>query len=203
MSSAAAGTAPSCPSPGPPPPEPAPGRARPGRVSRDILNHPALTGTDPAALDAWAASLEDTIAALGGPAGKYRRRGSPPRLTAAGLVTATRILSYLGISQRVLAPFPGIHPATFCQALRPVTRALAGVPAPPAAPPPHAAPRTRDQLTAYAAGHGIDLSIPEPGKAPTAPEATLGLPGTPQTLLILKRLQDNANANHVFDPEVL
>jgi hypothetical protein len=159
-----------------PAPEPAPGPILPGRASRDVLNHRALTGMAPAALDAWAASLEDPIAALGGPAGKCRRRGSPPRLTTADLVTAARILRYLGIPQSVLAPFLGIHQATFCQALKPVTRALAGAPAPPAAPPPQPAPRTRDQLIAYAAGHGIDLTIPEPGKAHTAPETTIKLP---------------------------
>jgi hypothetical protein len=171
-----------------PAPEPAPERALPGRVPLDVLNHPALTGTGPAALTAWAQSLEDLAAALGGPSRTHRRRGYPPRLTAGDLFTAARIMAYLGISQRVLAPFLGVCPTALCKALKPVTRAAAGVPPPPAAPPPAAPPRTRDEFLAYAAAHGINLSIPEPGKAPTAPEATLQTPDTPQTHLILERL---------------
>jgi hypothetical protein len=75
------------------------------------------------------------------------------------------------VSGHVLAPFPGVRDVTLYQALQHVTRALAGIPPPPAAPP-----RTRDELIAYAAGHGIDLSIPLPGKPQTAPEATLTTP---------------------------
>jgi Rhodopirellula transposase DDE domain len=170
-----------------PAPEPAPERALPGRVPAGTLNHPALTGTDPAALTAWAQALEDLTAAPGGPSRRHRRRGRPPRLTAADLITAARIMSYLGISQRVLAPFLGVHPTTLCLALKPAARAAAGIPPPPAAPPPAAPPRTRSEFLAYAAAHGINLSIPEPGKARTAPEATLQTPDTPQTRLILER----------------
>ena len=39
------------------PGQPAPEPARPGRCSRDLLNHPALTGLDPAGLTALAAAL--------------------------------------------------------------------------------------------------------------------------------------------------
>ena len=41
-----------------PEPEPEPQPARPGRAARDLLNHPALTGMDPAGLTALAAALE-------------------------------------------------------------------------------------------------------------------------------------------------
>jgi hypothetical protein len=170
-----------------PAPEPAPGPAVPGRVPLTVLNHPALTGTDPARLLAWTESLQDVIAALGGPAPGPRRRGPLPRLTAADLVTATRLISHLGLPQRVLAPFLGVSQATLSQALKPVTRATAGVPPPPTAPPPPARPRTREEFLACAAGHGIDLSIPQHGKPHTAPEATLRTPDTPRTHIILER----------------
>jgi hypothetical protein len=179
-----------------PAPEPAPERALPGRVPLAVLNHPALTGTDPTALLAWAQSLEDLTAALGGPSRKHRRRGLPPRLTANDLIIAARIMSYLGISQPALAPFLGVHPTTLCKALKPVTRAAAGIPPPPAAPPPAAPPRTRGEILAYAAGHGIDLTIPEPGKAHTAPEATLQAPDTPLTHLISEHLPDRPDLQH-------
>jgi hypothetical protein len=180
-----------------PAPEPAPERVMPGRVPAGILNHPALTGMDPAALPAWAQSLEGLLAALGGPAPGNRRRGSPPRLTAAGLVIAARIRARLGLPLRVLAPFPGIGFSTLSQNLKPAARAIAAsAQPPPAAPPPAAPPRTRDDFLVYAAGHGINLSIPESGKAHTAPEATLQTPDTPQTHLILERLPSDANAKH-------
>ena len=102
-------------------------------------------------------------------------------------------MNYLGISQRTLAPFLGVHSATLCLALKPVTRATAGVPPPPAAPPPAAPPRTPGELLAYAAAHGINLSIPEPAEAHTAPEATLQTPDTPQTHLILELLRHRSN----------
>ena len=88
----------------------------------------------------------------------------------------------------ILAPLLGVHPTTFGQALRPVTRALAVIPQPPAAPPPGARPRTRDELLGYAAAHGIDLTVRQTRKADTAPEATLADPDTRQTHLILEHL---------------
>jgi hypothetical protein len=41
-----------------PEPEPEPPPARPGRCPAGLLNHPALTGMDPASLTALAAALE-------------------------------------------------------------------------------------------------------------------------------------------------
>ena len=177
-----------------PAPEPAPERAR---VPLAILSHPALTGTDPASLDALAAAAAVPAAASraqdrwnrrGGPSKSKGSPGRKPLLSTPDLVAASRIIAYLGLSQRAVAPLFGVHPATFCQALKPVTRALAAIPPPPAAPPPPAPPRTRDELLAYAAGHGIDLSIPPPREAHTAPEATLETSDTPTTHLILERL---------------
>jgi hypothetical protein len=182
-----------------PAPEPAPERALPGRVPAGTLNHPALTGMDPAALLAWAESLEDLLAALGGPA-PQGRRGPAPRLTAADLVIAARIRAHLGLPLRALAPFLGISYATLSQSLKPAARAIAAsAQPPPAAPPPPAPPRTRDDFPAYAAGHGVHLSIPPPEQARTAPEATLTTPDTPQTHLILERSQGDGNAKQLID----
>ncbi len=162
-----------------PAPAPAPQRPPPPRVPAATLNHPALTGTDPAALLAWARSLEGTLAALGGPA-PGTRRGPEPRLAAAGLVIAARIRAHLTLPLHVLAPLLGAGPSGLGKRLKPATAAIAAsTHPPPAAPPPAAPPRTRGRLLAYAAGHGIDLSIPPPGQAHTAPQATLEAPGTP------------------------
>jgi Rhodopirellula transposase DDE domain len=186
--------------PQPRPARPAPEPDRPPRVPFETPNHPALTGMDPRDLLDWTESLHDLITALGGPGRTRRRRGSPPRLTAADLVAATRIMAHLGISKELLAPFLGVHATTFGQALPPVTRALAGAPPPPAAPPlKPLRPRAPSALIAYAAGHGIDLTTPPPRKLPTAPGATLETPGTPQTHFILERLHSGGNAMDFFD----
>jgi Rhodopirellula transposase DDE domain len=170
-----------------PAPAPAPQRPLPPRVPAGTLNHPALTGTGPAALLAWAQSLEGLITALGGPGPGRKRRGPRPRLTAADLVLAARIRAHLGLPLHVLAPLLGVTGSGLCQSLKPVTRAIAAGPQPPpAAPPPPAPPRSCTALTAYAARHGIDLST-VPGQARTAPEATLKAPDTPQTNLISER----------------
>jgi hypothetical protein len=190
--------------PVPRPARPAPGRPVPGRVPPGTLNHPALTGMDPADLLALASAAEspaamsreqDRHARRGGPrrtAG--RTRGSRPRLDTADLVTAARVIAYLGVPQYILAPLLGVHPTTFGQALRPVTRALAVIPQPPAAPPPGAPPRTADELLGYAAAHGIDLTVRQTRKADTAPEATLGDPDTRKTHLILEHLHNDGTA---------
>jgi hypothetical protein len=176
-----------------PAPAPAPRRPPPPRVPAGTLNHPALTGTDPVALLAWARSLEGTLAALGGPA-PGTRRGPEPRLTTADLVTAARIRAHLALPLHALAPLLGTSASLLSRRLRPAAAAIAAsAHPPPAAPPPAAPPRTRDKLLAYAARHGIDLSTQPPGQAPTAPQATLKAAGTPQTHLILERLLSTDN----------
>jgi hypothetical protein len=162
-----------------PAPGPAPERPPPGRVALTVLNHPALTGMDPVGLAAWARSMEDQVAALGGPA-RAGRRGRAPRLATADLVVAARIRAHLRLPLRVLAPLLGIDFSTLSPALKPAAGAIAASTRPPhAAQPPPSPPRTPSQLLTYAAAHGIDLSVPPPGQARTAPEATLRLPGTP------------------------
>src|SRR4029077_5912966 len=119
------------------------------------LNHPALTGTDPAALLALAAALEVPAEASreqrrhirrGGPRTPTGRPGRKARLSTADLVTAARITAHLGLPQNAVAPPLRAPPATFSPGLRHVPRALAAIPAPPAAPPPDPPPRTRDEL---------------------------------------------------------
>lgn len=171
-----------------PAPEPAPGRARPGRVPAAALNHPALTGMDPAALPALAAAAEvpaaawreqDRYARRGGPRRrKGRATGPPPWLDTTDLVTAARIRQHLGLPLRVLAPLFGVGFQTLSTDLKPVTQALAGLPQPASLPP--ATPlRTAAQLREYAEAHGINLEITPPGAADIAPEATLAAPDTP------------------------
>src|SRR5215469_4962241 len=155
-----------------PRPRPAPARAPqrplPPRVPAATLNHPALTGMDPAALPAWTRTLEGTLAALGGPAAPGTRRGPQPRLTAADLVTAARIRAHLTLPLHVLAPLLGVDPSGLGRSLKPAIAAIAAsTDPPPAAPPPAAPPRTRTDLLAYATAHGIDLSIPPPGQPRT------------------------------------
>jgi len=157
-----------------PRPRPAPARAPqrplPPRVPAATLNHPALTGMDPAALPAWTRTLEGTLAALGGPAAPGTRRGPQPRLTAADLVTAARIRAHLTLPLHVLAPLLGVDPSGLGRSLKPAIAAIAAsTDPPPAAPPPAAPPRTRTDLLAYATAHGIDLSIPPPGQPRTPP----------------------------------
>jgi hypothetical protein len=168
-----------------PAPRPAPG---PPRIPLAVLSRPALTGTEPADLDACTAAAEiaagaararDLRARRGGPAKHKGEPGPKPKIATPDLVTAYRILSYLPISRRALAPFLGAPQATFNQSLNRLTRALADIPPPPALPPPPTPPRTRDQLIAYAASHGIDLTIPPPGQEHTAPQATVATPDTP------------------------
>jgi hypothetical protein len=102
------------------------------------------------------ASREQRLRARRGGQPRKKKAGQASRLETADLVTAALIIQHLGVSQCVLAPFLGVHPVTLSQALRHVTRALALIPQPPAAPPPGAPPRTRDELLAYAAARGID-----------------------------------------------
>jgi hypothetical protein len=174
-----------------PAPEPAE-RPLPGRVPLAVLNHPALTGTSPAGLLSLAAGLEVPVRASreqhlrAHRDGQDRKQASGPasRLTTADLLAAALIRQHLGVSGRVLAPFLGFSAAALNPLLRHVTRALAGIQRPPGPRPPEAPLRTRDALTAYAAAHGIDLTIPPPPKARTAPEATIETPDTPPTHLI-------------------
>jgi Rhodopirellula transposase DDE domain len=180
------------PVPRPAPPEPEP--ARPARPDRDALNHPALTGIDPASLTAAAAAIElpPRIAAE---KIRYQRTGRPRQkapgsgghnrqLSPADHILIARLRAHLGLSLAVIAGLFGLSRSTISHASALATRHLAARPALPAAPPPATRPRTLDDLLAYAASHGI--TITPPGTADTTPDTTLTTPDTPQTHINLE-----------------
>jgi hypothetical protein len=170
----------------PPPPPPAP----PGLCDPALLNHPALTGLDPAALDALAAALDLPFRALR----EQRRylRSSRPRTRAPGAggsnrkidlpghLIATRLRAHLSLPGHLIAALLGADKTTISHATTRTRTLLAALPAsqhPPAAPPPGMPPRTLDDLRRYAARHGI--TIPAPPPAATTPDRTLTTPATP------------------------
>jgi hypothetical protein len=178
-----------------PAPEPEPVPARPGRCSQDVLNHPALTGMDPRELDALAAALDIPFRARREQhLYERRRRGrknaegaAPPRkIDLTDYLLATRMRAHLRLPVTVIAALLGVDRTTISHAASLTGQLLAGIPQPPAAPPPATRLRTLDDLRAYAARHGITLAWP--GAADTPPDDTLTAPGTPQTNLILKCL---------------
>jgi DDE family transposase len=123
-----------------PPSPPAPPPAPPGLCDPAALNHPALTGLDPAALDALAAALD-----LPSRAQREQHRYLRPRVIGALL---------------------GAHGTTISHATSRTAALLAALPPgqhPPAAPPPAITLRTLDDLRDYAAGHGITIpASPQP-----------------------------------------
>jgi hypothetical protein len=185
-----------------PAPEPEPLQPAPARpCSQDDLNHPALTGTDPAAVTALAAALAARLDArlehdLRVRRGRPRARphaGQPRRLDAADYLLAALLKRHLGVPSHVTAALLGVHDATVRHATRLITRLLddaaTTLPAPAERPP---APRVRtlQDLREHAASHGIALNIPEAG---TPPAATLASPDTPQNHLIPKRSHSAAD----------
>ncbi len=178
------------PRPAPPPPPPPPPAAPAGLCDPAVLNHPALTGLDPAALDALAAALDLPFRARR----ELRRhaRSGRPRARAAGVggrnrkidlpghVIATRLRAHLNLPGHVIAALFGADKTTISHATTHTQTLLAGLPAsqhPPAAPPPRIRLRTLDDLRDYAARHGI--TIPAPPAAATTPHDTLAAPATP------------------------
>ncbi len=178
------------PRPAPPPPPPPPPAAPAGLCDPAVLNHPALTGLDPAALDALAAALDLPFRARR----ELRRhaRSGRPRARAAGAggrnrkidlpghVIATRLRAHLNLPGHVIAALFGADKTTISHATTHTQTLLAGLPAsqhPPAAPPPRIRLRTLDDLRDYAARHGI--TIPAPPAAATTPHDTLAAPATP------------------------
>jgi Rhodopirellula transposase DDE domain len=187
------------PAPRPAPhPRPQPGQPPPAR-SCDLTcwNHPALTGLDPAALDALTAALALPAAArreqqlFTRRGGQRRRRPNTrpsPRLTLspAGRILATCLHQHLGIPAAALARLIGADHSTVSEAVKD-TRALLAQ-AGHHIPPGPARCRTPDDLRRYAASHGITL----PGPAP-APPSTPTPRDTPQTHIILECLPERGN----------
>jgi hypothetical protein len=178
-----------------PDPEPDPA---PGPCPRDVLNHPALTGMEPAGLRALAAALEVPFGARR-EHDNYARRGrgriSPPknpdaahgnrRIDVTGHVLALRLREHLRLTAHITGALLGVDRTTISHATSLTRQLLAstGIPLPPAAPPPGIRLRTTDDLREYAAAAGITLTIPETG--PRVPKYTRrkqpGSRDTPET----------------------
>jgi DDE family transposase len=183
------------PRPAPPPAPPAPPPAPAGLCGPAALNHPALTGLDPAALDALAAALEAPLrgwreqrryARTGRPRARTGREGGWNRkLDPAGHLLAARLRAHLNLPVTLVGALLGIHATTVSHATSRTATVLAGLPPgqrPAAAPPPAIRLRTLDDLRAYAARHGI--TIPQPADPPQP--STVQDPDTPQTHLTLE-----------------
>jgi len=183
------------PRPAPPPPPPPPPAARPGLCDPAALNHPALTGLDPAALDALAAALEAPYrgwreqrryARAGRPRTRTGREGGWNRkLGTAGHLIAARLRAHLNLPVTLAGALLGVDATTISHATSLTATLLAALPPgqlPAAAPPPAIRPRTLDDLRQYAARHGI--TIPQPADPPQP--STVQDPDTPQTHLTLE-----------------
>ena len=172
-----------------PEPEPEPQPARPGRAARDLLNHPALTGMDPAGLTALAAALEVPFRARREQHrylrhGRARQRaqgagGANRKLDLTDHLLATRMRRHLNLPATVIGALLGADRTTISHATSLTASLLAAQPQPPAAQPPRIRLRTLGDLRDYAAGHGI--TIPALDQAETPPHDTLTTRATPQT----------------------
>jgi hypothetical protein len=177
-----------------PAPEPGPAPAPAWRCGQQTLNHPALTGTDPADLTALAAALEIPFRARREQRRYLRHAGPRQRAGGAGghnrkldltdHVLAVRLRQHLHLPVHVLAALLGADRTTISHASSLTAPLLAARPQPPAAPPPGIRLRTLDDLRDYAAGHGI--TIPALDQAETPPHDTLTTPATPPTHLNLE-----------------
>ena len=172
----------------PPRPAPAPGPAAPPQpASGQALNHPALTGMPPEAVNALAQALETpfgahreqrnyrTRARKHGTGARTRaapnggRPNANTRLTPADHVLAWRLAAHLRLPQHVTGALLGIDRSTAAHAIT-LTRNLLDanrIPVPPPSPPPPTRLRTINDLREYAAQHGIQITAPP--SAPTLP----------------------------------
>ena len=178
-----------------PAPEPEPEPERPGRCSKDALNHPALTGMDPGDLHALAAALDIPFRARREQRLCNRRKrgrtnaegASPPRkIDLTDHVIATLMRRHLNLPAHVIAALLGVTRPTVSIATSLTAELLAGIPQPAAGPPAAIRLRTLGELREYAARHGITITV-APLAAATPPDNTLTTPGTPQTPVNLKR----------------
>jgi hypothetical protein len=157
-----------------PAPGPAPAPAPAGRCPAGQLNHPALTGMDPAGVEALAAALRvpfgarrerDLFAHRGGPRVNAEGSGTPRRITVLDHVLALRLRDHLGLPVQAIAALLGADHSTASRAAALARQLIAeaAIPLPPAAPPPDQPPRTPAELHQYAAAAGIALAIPRNG----------------------------------------
>src|SRR5712664_2092154 len=191
-----------------PEPEPEPQPARPGRAAGDLLNHPALTGMDPADLTALAAALEIPFRARREQR-RYLRHGRarqrPPgagggwnrKLDLTDHLLATRMRQHLNLPPKVTGALLGADGTTISHATSLTASLLAARPQPPAAPPPGIRLRTLGDLREYAASHGITIPAGIGGHTPPA-DSTLQAPDTPQTQLNLECLRSGIDATSLL-----
>jgi len=155
-----------------PAPQPEPGPAPPGRCPPAMLNQPALTGMDPADLDALAAALHvpfgarrehDLFACRGGRRVRAEGAGHHPKITIVDHVLALRLRDHLKLPVRLTGAMLGVDGTTVSHAVSLARQLIAGnaIPLPPAAPPPGTRLRTPAELREYAEAAGIDLTIPQ------------------------------------------
>jgi Rhodopirellula transposase DDE domain len=189
------------PRPAPPPAPPPPPAAPPGLCDPAALNHPALTGLDPAGLDALAAALDAPLAGhreqrryarTGRPRTRTGRAGGWNRkLGPAGHLIATRLRAHLNLPVTLVGALLGVDPTTVSHATSRTASILAGLPPgrlPPAAPPPAICLRTLDDLRGYAARHGITIPAAPPAARTPPADSTVQAPATPPTHLNLECL---------------
>jgi len=168
-----------------PRPAPAPAPAAPaapaGLCDPAALNHPALTGLDPAALDALAAALDAPYrgwreqrryARTGRPRARPGRAGGWNRkLGLAGHVIAARLRAHLNLPVALVGTLLGTDATTISHATSRTAAMLASLPPgqhPAAAPPPAIRLSTLDDLRGYAAQHGITIPAPLAARTPPA-----------------------------------
>jgi DDE family transposase len=163
-----------------PAPGPAPAPACPGRVPAAVLNHPALTGMDPADLTALAAALEIPYGARREQHNytvRARRRGTGARiravpdggapqasakLTLTDHVLAVRLRDHLHLTTDLTGALLGADRTTISHATSLIRQLLAGsgITLPPPAPPLATRLRTPEDLRDYAQAAGLTLTIP-------------------------------------------
>jgi hypothetical protein len=146
------------------------------RCPQAALNHLALTGMDPGGLHALAAALDVPFGARREQR-NYAQRGhrrvnavkngdgsnGRRRLDLTDHVIAWRLREHLHLPLQAIGVLLGVDASTVSHAtaLTASLLATAGIPLPPAAPPPGTRPRTPAGLLDYAAAAGITLTIPE------------------------------------------
>jgi predicted DNA-binding protein (UPF0251 family) len=156
-----------------PAPAPEPEPAPPGRVPRDVLNHPALTGIPAADLDELTERLQAPFAARlqldrrlrAGPRTSAIRSTAPHGCRKPGIadhLAALRLRDHLGLPHQAIAALLGVDTSAIGRAITLARELLdAARITLPAGPPPDSRPRTPRELLALAAGAGIPLTIPE------------------------------------------
>ena len=144
------------------------------------MNHPALTGMDPADLTALAAALQVPFGARreqrlyqhrGGPRrGSGRAGGHNRKLDLTDHVLATRMRQHLNLPPKIIGALLGADGTTISHATTLTATLLDAQPPQPAAPALAIRLRTLDDLREYAAAAGISLTIPaQPPQATQKP----------------------------------